>query len=296
MMIYNNPTAVGLTLQNVYVHNVCHYCPYDVTNTQDNFWSCTVDVHIHAFNCNNNKPTLLKVYKPALWTSMLCTMLAICTRNFGCVQLMYMPLRHFTTTLELTLQYVCIHNVCHYAPYDVTNMQDKVRSCTVNVHAHTFNCNNQYLILLQVYKPALWTIMLYMMLVICVTSFGVVQLMYKQLRFFTTTLSLTFLYAYKLSFYHYTAYDVTNMHDKFWSVTLNVHFNSVSLSNHYPTLQYVYKPVLWTSMLYTMLAMCTTSFRFVQLMYRPLRQFTTTLGLTLQYVYIHNVHHALCSV
>ena len=54
--------------------------------------------------------------------------------------------------------------------------------CTVNVHAHTLNLNKQYLTLLKVYKPAAWTSTLRTFLVICTTSFRVVQLMYSPLR------------------------------------------------------------------------------------------------------------------
>ena len=54
--------------------------------------------------------------------------------------------------------------------------------CTVNVQAHALNLNNRYLTLLQVYKAAGWTSTLHTVLVICMTSFRVVQLMYMPLR------------------------------------------------------------------------------------------------------------------
>ena len=165
---------------------------------------------------------------------MLHTMLAICTTSFRVVQLMYRPLWQYTTILGLTLLYVYKHTVCHYAPYDVTNMQDMLRSCTLDVCSHAFNFNNHNPILF--YKPALWFSMLHTMMVLLTTSYGVVQLMYTRLWWFKTTLSLTFLYVYELSLYQYTAYGVTNLQNKFWIVTLNVHFNSINLSNHYPTL------------------------------------------------------------
>ena len=50
------------------------------------------------------------------------------------------------------------------------------------VHAHALNLNNQYLTLLFVYKPSAWTSTLHTVLVICTTSFRVVQLMYSPLR------------------------------------------------------------------------------------------------------------------
>ena len=56
--------------------------------------------------------------------------------------------------------------------------------CTVNVHAHALNLNNQYLTFLYLCKDAAWTITLRTVLVICTTSFRVVQLMYRPQRVF----------------------------------------------------------------------------------------------------------------
>ena len=66
--------------------------------------------------------------------------------------------------------------------------------CTVNVYAHALNLNNQYLTFLKVYKSVAWTSPLHMVLVLCTTSFRVVQLMYSPLRVFETTLGITLCY------------------------------------------------------------------------------------------------------
>ena len=57
------------------------------------FIECTVNVDAHALNLNDHYLTLLKVYKPAAWTSTLHTVLVICTTSFRVVQMMYRPLR-----------------------------------------------------------------------------------------------------------------------------------------------------------------------------------------------------------
>ena len=54
--------------------------------------------------------------------------------------------------------------------------------CTVSDYAHALNLKNQYLTLLYVYKPAAWNSTLHTVLVVCTTSFRVVQLMYSSLR------------------------------------------------------------------------------------------------------------------
>ena len=53
----------------------------------------------------------------------------------------------------------------------------------------------------------------------------------------------------------------------------------------------MYKAAAGTSTLYTVLVICTTSFRVVQLIYRLLRVFESTLGKTLCYVYTLNIYH-----
>ena len=78
---------------------------------------------------------------------------------------------------------------------------------------------------------------------------------------------------------------------RFQTVRINVHANALNFKNHYLTLLKVYRPAAWTSTLHTVLVICTTSFRFVQLMYRPLQGFLTTLEQTLHYVHTLNVGH-----
>ena len=73
-------------------------------------------------------------------------------------------------------------NVCHDALHDVSVMVGMFQTVRVNVYAHTLNLSNQYLTLLFVYKPAVWTSTLHTVLVICTTSFRVVQLMYRPPR------------------------------------------------------------------------------------------------------------------
>ena len=53
--------------------------------------------------------------------------------------------------------------------------------------------------------------------------------------------------------------------------TVNDYTHALNLSNQYLTLLLVYKPAAWTSTLHMVLVICTTSFRFVQLMYSPLQ-------------------------
>ena len=72
-------------------------------------------------------------------------------------------------------------NVCHYAVHDLIVMDGSFQVVTVNVHAHTLNCKNKYLTLLYVYKAATSTSTLLTVLIICTTSFRVVQLMYRPL-------------------------------------------------------------------------------------------------------------------
>ena len=85
-------------------------------------------------------------------------------------------------TLEQTLDYVHMLNVCHDAFHDVSVMVGRFQTVRVNVHAHTFNLNDQYLALLLVYKPAAWFSTLHTVFVIRTRSFRVVQLMYRPLH------------------------------------------------------------------------------------------------------------------
>ena len=142
---------------------------------------------------------------PCCWCTKLLlgiihfiTVLVICTTSLRVVQLMYKPLRLFKTTLGPTLHYVHTLNVCHDALHDLSAMEGRFQTGIVNVHAHALNLNNEYITLLLVYKAAAWTNTLHMVLVICTTSFRVVQLMYRPLRVFKTTLGLTLCYVYTL--------------------------------------------------------------------------------------------------
>ena len=80
---------------------------------------------------------------------------------------------------------------------------------------------------------------------------------------------------------HDALHDVNVMEGRFQTVTMNDHAHALNLNNQYLTLLQVYKAAAWTSTLHTVLAICTTSFRVEQLMYRMLRVFKTTVGPTL---------------
>ena len=64
-----------------------------IRSLMEGFSECTVKVHAHALNLNNQYPTLLYVYKAAAWTSALHTMLVTCTTSFSVVHSMYRLLR-----------------------------------------------------------------------------------------------------------------------------------------------------------------------------------------------------------
>ena len=91
------------------------------------FQTVRVNVHANALNFKNQYLTLLKVYRPAAWTSTLHTVLVICTTSFRFVQLMYRPLEGFLTTLERTLHYVHTLNVGHDALHTVSVMEGRLR-------------------------------------------------------------------------------------------------------------------------------------------------------------------------
>ena len=88
------------------------------------------------------------MYNTAAWMSTLHTVLVTCVISFRVVQLMYMPLRLFETTLEQTLHYVHMLNVCHDAMCEVMVMYRRFQTHRVNVHAHALNLNNQYFTML----------------------------------------------------------------------------------------------------------------------------------------------------
>ena len=73
-------------------------------------------------------------------------------------------------------------NVCHGALHNISVMDERFQTGIVNVHAHALILNIQYLTLLWVYKAAAWTSTLHTVLVICTTSFKVVQLLYRPLH------------------------------------------------------------------------------------------------------------------
>ena len=77
----------------------------------------------------------------------------------------------------------------------------------------------------------------------------------------------------------------------FIEYTVNVHAQELIINNQYLTLLCVYKAAAWASIVHTVMVICTTSFRVLHLMYRPLRVFETTLQQTLHYVHNLNVCH-----
>ena len=72
-------------------------------------------------------------------------------------------------------------NVCHYAVRNVSVLDGRFQTGTVNFNAHAFNSNNQYTTFLKVYKYAAKICALHKVLVIFTTSFRVLQLMYRSL-------------------------------------------------------------------------------------------------------------------
>ena len=98
-------------------------------------------------------------------------------------------------------------------------------------------------------------------------------------------------YVHSLNVCHDTLLDVSVMVGMFQTVRVNVYAHALNFKNQCLTLLKVYKPVACTSTLHTVLVICTTSFRFVQLMYSPLQGFLTTLDRTLHYVHTLNVSH-----
>ena len=49
---------------------------------KEGFIECTVNVCAHELDLNDQYLNLLKVYKPAAWTSTLHTVMVICTTSF----------------------------------------------------------------------------------------------------------------------------------------------------------------------------------------------------------------------
>ena len=164
---------------------------YDVTKVEDWFLCSTVDINAHARNCNYRSPILQYVYEAESSTSLFYTILAMCMTSFRVVQLMYRLLRWSTITPFLTLGYAHILYVCHHASPYVIKAQDRFWCCTVDIPSHTLKCNNHNPTLQWVYESIASTILLYTMLGMCMTRFGVVQLMQSLLWWYTTTTGLT---------------------------------------------------------------------------------------------------------
>ena len=149
---------------------------------QERFWRGRGNVHTYALNWNNQY--------------LLVGEQSCC---FDQYTLYGRPLCWFAITLGTTLYIVCTRNVCQYAPYYVSVMWERFWSGIGKVHAHALNWNNQYLTLLQVCKAAALTSKHYTVLVICITSFRVVPLMYRPLRWFTIKLVPTLYYVCTLN-------------------------------------------------------------------------------------------------
>ena len=88
----------------------------------------------------------------------------------------------------------------------------------MNVDAHALNFKDHNLTLLKVYKAAALTSTLHTVLVICTTSFRVVQMMYSPLRSLLTTLEEALHYVDTLNVCHDALYDVSEMVEKFQTV------------------------------------------------------------------------------
>ena len=80
-------------------------------------------------------------------------------------------------------------------------------------------------------------------------------------------------YVHSLNVCHDTLHDVSVMVGMFQTVRVNVYPHALNFKNQCLTLLKVYKPAACNSTLHTVLVICTTSFRFVQLMYIPLQGF-----------------------
>ena len=143
-------------------------------------------------------------------------------------------------------------NVSYCAPHGVSAMQGRLRSGIVNVYANALNIKNQYLTLLYVYNTAAWTNTLDTALVIRITSFRVVQFMYRPLRCLKTTLGPTLCYVWTLNVSHYARHGASVMQGRFQSGIVNVHAHTLNLINHCLTLLFVYKAAACTSTLLTL--------------------------------------------
>ena len=77
-------------------------------------------------------------------------------------------------------------------------------------------------------------------------------------------------YVHSLNVCRDALHDVSVMVGRFQTVRVNIYAHAHNLNNQYLTLL-LYKPAAWSSTLHTVFVICTTSFRVVQLMYRPLQ-------------------------
>ena len=102
-------------------------------------------------------------------------------------------------------------------------MQDKFRSCTADVQRSTLHYNNPKPNLLYVYKHTLRTNILHVIQVTCRTSLGVVQSVYKNPRFTTLTLSLSFCMCTNILIDAACSRNVSNMQNKLQSGAAVVH-------------------------------------------------------------------------
>ena len=132
---------------------------------------------------------------------------------------------------EVNLGRECIWNTYYYLSHDLGVIQWSFGSCTVNIDTHALNLNNQYLTLLYVYKLAACTITLHSVQVMYTTSCKVVQLTYRPLRHFQTTLRPTLCYVHTDNVSHYTPHSVSVMEGRFQSCAVNVDAHTLNLNN-----------------------------------------------------------------
>ena len=86
---------------------------------------------------NNQKITLLYVYKLSASIITLYALLVNHTKSFRVVQLMYRPLRGYEQSVPKVLVGVQTCLLDHYTSSGVFNVHDKVECCTVDVKAAT---------------------------------------------------------------------------------------------------------------------------------------------------------------
>ena len=112
-----------------------------------------------------------------------------------------------------------------------------------------------------------------------ITSYGVGN-MHDKFQFCTVdvqaatliaaALEQTLDYVHMPNVCHDAQHDVSAMDEGFQTGIVNVYAHTLNLNIQYLTLLWVYKGAAWTSTRHTVLALCTTSFKVVQLLYRPL--------------------------